>query len=221
MNHPYLNPHLRNNDKHAYFSHKIGVSGAAKVDFLNESVKETAKQLGKEIARHGAVLINGATTGFPYYVAAGAKENRGICLGMSPAENEAEHVGVYGLPLDYMDVITYTGFGYAGRDLLFTRSCDALILGPGRVGTIHEFTIAFEDKKPIGILQSPEWESDKLLKTIIDQSHRQGESGPIIFESDPSVLVQKLIVLIDESRKKRYTYKNGDGVGGEKGTLIM
>ena len=146
MSHPYLNPHLGNNDKHAYFAHKIGVSGAASVDFLDESVKNTARQLGREIARYHAVMINGATTGFPYYVAAGAKEKRGVCIGMSPAESEEEHVKVYNLPLDYMDVITYTGFAYAGRDLLFTRSCDAIILGPGRVGTIHEFLIAFEDK---------------------------------------------------------------------------
>lgn len=220
MNHPYLHPHLRNNDKHAYFAHKIGVSGAAHVDFLNDSVKETARALGREIARHGAVLINGATTGFPYHVAAGAKEKKGLCMGMSPAESEEEHVRVYGLPLDYMDVITYTGFGYAGRDLLFTRSCDAIILGPGRIGTIHEFTIAFEDKKPIGILQSSAWETDALLKTIIEQSHRQGESGPIFFESDPSVLVAKLIEAIDDKRRKRYVYKNDDGIGGRCEVLL-
>ncbi len=215
MNHPYLHPHLRNNDKHAYFAHKIGVSGAAQLDFLNNNVKETAKELGREIARHGAVMINGATTGFPYYVAAGAKERKGICMGLSPAESEEEHVNVYRLPLDYMDVITYTGFGYAGRDLLFTRSCDAIVLGPGRVGTIHEFTIAFEDKKPIGILQSPDWQTDEILKTIIEKSHRQAESGPIFFESDPSILIDKLIAAIDDKRRKRYVYKNDDGIGGK------
>lgn len=215
MSHPYLHHHLRNNEKHAYFAHKIGVSGAASVDFLNESVKETAKALGREIARNHAVLINGATSGFPYFVAAGAKEKKGICLGMSPAESEEEHVSVYNLPLDYMDVITYTGFGYSGRDLLFTRSCDAIVFGPGRIGTIHEFTIAFEDKKPIGILQSPDWETDTLFKTIIEQSHRRGESGPIFFESDPAVLIEKLIAAIDDKRRKRYVYKNDDGVGGK------
>ncbi len=215
MSHPYLHPHLRNNDKHAYFAHKIGVSGSAQVDFLKDSVKETAKELGRSIARHNAVLINGATTGFPYYVAAGAKERKGICMGMSPAESEEEHVNVYRLPLDYMDVITYTGFGYAGRDLLFTRSCDAIVLGPGRVGTIHEFTIAFEDKKPIGILQSADWETDEIFKTIIEKSHRKGESGPIFFESDPDLLIEKLIAAIDDTRRKRYVYKNDDGVGGK------
>ena len=34
-----------------------------------------------------------------------------------------------------------------------TRTSDAIFLGCGRIGTIHEFTIAFEDNKPIGILE--------------------------------------------------------------------
>jgi uncharacterized protein (TIGR00725 family) len=221
MAHPYAHPHLRNRDKHSYFSHKIGVSGAAQLDFFNESVKELSKELGREIAKHGAILMNGATTGFPYYAAMGAKEKKGICVGMSPAESEEEHLNTYRLSLDYMDFITYTGFGYAGRDLLFTRSCDAMVIGPGRVGTIHEFTIAFEDHKPIGILVGREWDTDSLLKTIIEKSHRKNEAPPIFFESDPAVLVKKLIKAIDENRAKKYVYRNGDGFGGTKGEVIL
>ncbi len=221
MNHPYAHPHLRNKDKHSYYAHKIGVSGAAQLDFFSADVKDLGKRLGNEIAKQGAILMNGATTGFPYYAAMGAKEHKGICVGLSPAESEEEHLNVYHLSLDYMDFITYTGFGYAGRDLLFTRSCDAMIIGPGRVGTIHEFTIAFEDKKPIGILESPDWETDGLIKTIIDKSHRKDEAGPIFFESDPAVLVQKLIKAIDDSRVKRYVYKNDDRIGGTKGNVIL
>ena len=66
-----------------------------------------------------------------------------------------EHIETWRLPVDYMDLIIYTGFGFPGRDLLFVRSCDAILIGCGRIGTIHEFTIAFEDKKPIGVLQGP------------------------------------------------------------------
>ena len=55
--------------------------------------------------------------------------------------------------MEYLDIIIYTGAGYSGRDLLMTRTSDAIFLGCGRIGTIHEFTIAFEDNKPIGILE--------------------------------------------------------------------
>ena len=59
-------------------------------------------------------------------------------------------------------MIIYTGFNYSGRNLLLVRSSDAVIFGCGRMGTLNEFTITFEDKKPIGILQG-EWETDDFI----------------------------------------------------------
>ena len=70
-----------------------------------------------------------------------------MSIGVSPAASEREHSEVFKLPIDYMDLIIYTGFGYSGRDLLLTRTADAVICGCGRIGTIHEFTIAFEDEE--------------------------------------------------------------------------
>ena len=127
------------------------------------------KELGREIARAGgSAYDSGATTGFPLWVAMGFKEIGGISVGISPAASEKEHVEVYKLPLDYMDLIMYTGFGYAGRDILMTRCADAVICGCGRIGTIHEFTIAFEDGKPIGIYEGP-WETGTELKEILQK----------------------------------------------------
>ena len=62
---------------------KIGVMGsAAKV---NDSVlKEKAREVGREIARHNCILVNGATTGMPNEAAIGAKEEDGFVLGISP-----------------------------------------------------------------------------------------------------------------------------------------
>ena len=111
-----------------------------------------AKELGREVIKQDGIIFTGATTGFPLWAAMGAKEAGGISLGLSPASTEAEHVNVYRLPTKYLDLIIYTGFGYSGRNLLLTRSSDAVIVGPGRIGTINEFTIAYEDSKPIGIL---------------------------------------------------------------------
>jgi len=104
------------------------------------------------------------------------------------------------LPVDYQDLIIYTGFGYSGRNLLLTRAADAVIVGCGRMGTINEFTIAFEDKKPIGILEG-DWETDELVKTMIEKSHRAEEiKGKIIFSRDPKELVSKLIELIKKEK---------------------
>ncbi|MEI6494932.1 MAG: hypothetical protein WCO03_02610, partial [bacterium] len=127
---------------------KICVSGSADTAHLPPETLDIAKVLGEEIAGQGAVLTTGATTGFPLWVAKAMKEAGGFSLGLSPAETEREHVDYYKLPLEYMDFIIYTGQGYAGRDILLTRTSDAIVVGPGRIGTFHEFTVAFEDHKP-------------------------------------------------------------------------
>ena len=85
----------------------------------------------------------------------------------------------------------------AGRDLLLTRSADAIIIGCGRVGTIHEFTVAYEDSKPIGVLEGG-WTTDDTIKEIIARSNRTRDK--IIFESDPKVLVEKLIALVKKDK---------------------
>ena len=52
----------------------ISVSGAAEVAHCGPDVISKAKELGREIARQGAQIITGATSGFPMYSAEGAKE---------------------------------------------------------------------------------------------------------------------------------------------------
>ncbi len=182
--------------KKAYLTPKIGVSASADGSFLSQDACEVGKQLGKEIVEQGGIIVTGASTGFPYWSSMGAKQAGGLSIGFSPAVSPKEHTDVYRLPLDYMDLISFTGFGYPGRDIIFTRSCDGIIIGPGRIGTIHEFTIAFEDEKPMGILESDCWETDEVLKLILEKSHRKNKY--IVFDNDPRRLVTKVMNLVRE-----------------------
>jgi hypothetical protein len=188
-------------DKHGHNQIKICVSGAAETGHCGVGALDKAKELGREIARQGAILVTGATTGFPFWAAMGAKEEGGISIGVSPAASEKEHVEVYKLPLDYMDLIIYTGFGYPGRDLLITRSSDAVICGCGRIGTIHEFTVAFEDGKPIGIFEGS-WEMGAELEEIIAKGHRV--NAKVAHGPDPKKLVAEVIALV---KKDKVEYK--------------
>lgn len=182
-------------EKHEHLKIKFAVSGAADTTGQGEEALHAARELGREIVRHGAILITGATTGFPLWSAIGAKEEKGISVGISPATSEKEHVSMYKLPLDYMDFIIYTGAGYPGRDLLLTRTSDAIFVGCGRIGTFHEFTIAFEDKKPIGVLEGP-WGTDELIREMIKESGRAGDNPYIVFDSDPKRLVEKVLDIV-------------------------
>lgn len=190
---------IGNGEKHNHLKLKIGVCGAAETTTCGLHAFEQSKELGREVIRQGGILLTGATTGFPLWSAMGAKEEKGISIGLSPAANENEHVKTYRLPLDYMDLIIYTGFGFPGRDLLFTRSCDAVIIGCGRIGTIHEFTIAFEDGKPIGVLEG-EWTMADTIKKIIERAERPNDL--IIFDSDPKNLVKRVIEMAAKVKKE-------------------
>lgn len=176
---------------------KICVSGAAETDHCAKGALEKSEEVGKEIALNDCVLVTGATTGIPYWAAKGAKLAGGVSLGLSPAVNEREHVEVYKLPLDYFDMIVYTGFNYSGRNLLLTRSSDAIIVACGRMGTLNEFTIAFEDDKPIGVLEGTGGMADEL-RNIIEKAHRG--SGKVVFSNDPKELVKKVVALVKEQK---------------------
>ncbi len=187
--------------KHGHQQIKICVSGAAETGHCGIDALDKAKELGREIARQGAVLVTGATTGFPLWAAMGAKEVGGFSIGFSPASSEKEHVEVYKLPLDYMDLIVYTGFGYPGRDLLLTRAADAVICGCGRVGTIHEFVVAFEDGKAIGIYEG-DWQMDEQLKDIVAKGHRPNDK--IVSGEDPKKLVSDVISVVRKNKVPEY-----------------
>ncbi len=172
---------------------KIAISGAAETEFMEMNAMEEVNTLGKLIAEAGMVTVTGATTGAPYWAAKAAKEAGGIVIGISPAATKREHVKTYGLPVDYHDLILYTGFGYSGRNLLFTRAADAVITVCGRIGTLNEFTDAFEDGKPQGVLLGTGGTTDDIEK-ILQDAHRG--TGLVAFDKDPKALFEKVVAMM-------------------------
>lgn len=179
----------------------ISVSGAAEVAHCGPDALNIAKEVGREIAKQGCVLSTGATSGFPHSSAQGYKEAKGMfSLGLSPAANEKEHTDLYLLPLDSCDIVIFTGFGFPVRDIMLVKSSDAMILGCGRIGTIHEFTVAFESNIPVGILEGP-WATDKVIRDILRNSNRTNPN--VIFESDPKKMVEKLKEMVKTNTNRK------------------
>lgn len=174
-------------------SYKIAVSGAAQLTVCSQNAPKLAEEVGKEIVRQGCILVTGATTGIPYCAAKGARKAKGISIGFSPAATEKAHIKSYKLPIDAFDVMVYTGFDYAGRNLLMTRAADGVIVICGRMGTLNEFTIAFEDQKPIGVLEGSGGTADKIRD--LTKGPFRGEKR-IVYGKKPKELVAKLIQLI-------------------------
>lgn len=194
----------------SYLKYKICVSGAARTNCCKEGAMEKTKELGRQIVKQGGVVLTGATTGVPYWAAIGAKEAEGISIGFSPAASEISHIKTYHLPIDYFDLIVYTGFEYSGRNLMLTRASDAVIIVCGRLGTLNEFTIAFEDEKPIGILTGTGGMADEI-KEIVTKGNRG--PGKIVYDDDPKKLVEKLIEIIKKEKQIDVGFSLGEGRG--------
>ncbi len=179
--------------------YKICISGAAETGHCFPDATEKAEEVGRIIAKRGMVLVTGATIGIPYWAAKGAKQAGGIVIGFSPAASQAAHIKTYHLPVDYHDLIVYTGFDYSGRNLILTRASDAMITICGRMGTLNEFTIAFEDHKPQGVLIGTGGLAD-MVDDIIKKAHRG--QGNVVFEKNPERLVDKLVEIIKEEERR-------------------
>ena len=176
--------------------YQICVSGAAKGQSVKDG-KELAFKAGQEIAKAGHVLMSGATSGLPDYAAHGAKAEGGQSIGLSPAATKVAHVKKYRLPVGCYDSILFTGLHYVGRDSLLVASSDAIVSIGGRIGTLHEFTIAMEMGKPIGFLMGAGGISSEI-KDIMKAAGKQGDDPDVLFDDDPKKLVDRLTKRLNE-----------------------
>jgi predicted Rossmann-fold nucleotide-binding protein len=178
---------------------KLTVYGARHTDqHKSFDALEKAQLLGEKIAQHHCIATIPASTGFPFWVAKGVQSASGTVVSFSPAANEEEHIDVYDLPTKYTDITIYSGFGYAGSDLLLARSSDAIIFGYGGVETIHEFWVAFQEDKPIGILKG-DWDTDEVLYSIL-KDNEEFDHSRVVFDEDPNRLIEQLIKMVKDRK---------------------
>ena len=117
-------------------------------------------------------------------------------LGVSPAFSKHEHVNDYQSPHEFYDIILYTGMGFMERDVVNIRSSDGLIFLGGGIGTLNEFTIAYEEGKPIAVLLNSGGISNHITD-ILSWCNREIREN-MVFSDDPEELVNRLIYLIHE-----------------------
>jgi len=163
---------------------KIGVMGSAE---QLPALGEMAAALGKAVAARDLILLTGATTGLIYETGRAARDAHAMHIGISPAHNERENVEKYDLPLDACDAIIYTGFGLKGRNVVLVRSCDIVIFIAGSIGSLNEFTIAYDEGKIIGCLKGSGGTADEIERVV--RSLNKPTSSKLFFESDPVKLL--------------------------------
>jgi uncharacterized protein (TIGR00725 family) len=100
-----------------------------------------ARDVGREVARTGAVLLCGGLGGVMAAAAQGAQEAGGVSLGILPGGDRSR-------ANPYLTYSIATNLGHA-RNVLMAHSADALIAVDGSYGTISEAAIALKLGKPV------------------------------------------------------------------------
>jgi len=102
---------------------------------------EIAEEVGREIARHGAVLICGGLGGVMEASCRGAHGEGGLTVGILPGDNPTTANPFVSIPI-------VTGIGYA-RNPIVVKSSRAVIAVGGSYGTLTEIAYAIQHGIPV------------------------------------------------------------------------
>lgn len=100
-----------------------------------------AHDVGRELARHGAVVVCGGLGGVMEAACEGAKAEGGTTVGILPGIDRDD-------ANPFVDVAVPTGMG-EGRNVLVVRAADAVIAIDGEFGTLTEIAFALRLGKPV------------------------------------------------------------------------
>jgi uncharacterized protein (TIGR00725 family) len=107
---------------------------------LSSVALEVAEQVGRGIAQRGGVLVCGGRGGVMQAACKGAKEMKGVTVGLLPDSKDEANEFV-GIPLS-------TGLGMR-RNFLVVSAADAVIAIGGRWGTLSEISFAMIFQIPV------------------------------------------------------------------------
>jgi hypothetical protein len=105
---------------------------------------DTALEVGRLVARSGAVVVCGGLGGVMEAAARGAREEGGLVVGILPGNSPAD-------ANPWVDIPIATGLGYT-RNALVAMNADAIIAVDGEYGTLSEIAHGLiHGKKVVGL----------------------------------------------------------------------
>lgn len=117
----------------------------------SERELERAEEVGRLLAREGAVLVCGGLGGVMHAAARGCEAEGGLSIGIVPNDDRDP-------ASPHLTVCIATGMGEA-RNAIVVRSVDAVIAVGGEFGTLSEIALALKMNKPVIGLDT--WELSK------------------------------------------------------------
>ena len=102
---------------------------------------QLAEEVGRELARQGAILVCGGLGGVMEAACRGASSEGGITIGILPGDSRQA-------ANRYVQIPIVTGLGYA-RNLAVVKSAQAVIAINGSYGTLSEISHALQSGIPV------------------------------------------------------------------------
>jgi uncharacterized protein (TIGR00725 family) len=115
----------------------IAVIGGSEI---SPQTARLAEEVGREIARQGAVLVCGGLGGVMEAACKGAGEAGGLTIGILPGERREAN--------PYVRIPIVSGMGYA-RNVAVVKSAQAVIAIDGSYGTLTEIGYALQSGIPV------------------------------------------------------------------------
>ena len=130
-------------------------------DSLTDYALQVAEEVGRLVAKKGAVLACGGHGGVMKAACKGAKEENGITLGIMPYTKDEAN--------EYIDIAIPTTIGNI-RNFLVANAGDAVIAIGGRWGTLNEISYAMISGKPLILVKGTGGCVDKIIDTKLMQN---------------------------------------------------
>lgn len=153
----------------------VGIISSAVIQ-TDKQLVNRARELGEMLGLAGFNVSTGASIGYPEIIGIAARKKSARVTGYSPAANSYLHqLTEDNSSIKHFDKIYYCETGFTARSLDFLQSVDAVIMLAGRIGTLSEFTIAFEERIPIFVYKGFGGISDHI-ETILKLSEKSGRT---------------------------------------------
>ncbi len=155
-------------------------------DTCDERAWRLAYEVGREVARRGAVLVTGGLGGVMEAASKGAFETGGLTVSIIPQKDVRE-------ANPYSTVVVATGISHL-RNFINVYSADGVIVVGGGAGTLTEVAAAYIEGKPVVALRGSGGVADEYAGRYLDQR----KTVLIHAAETPSEAVELVLRLIAE-----------------------
>jgi orotate phosphoribosyltransferase len=167
-----------------------------------EHLEGEIRQLLTRFHQDGITVLVGTGGGISSLCITQAKK-LGIPIGgISPCSNAEEHLELFSEDPNLYEPIIFTGFGFKGRNVILVRSANAVVAIEGSMGTLNELTIAWDEGKIIGIVESAKNTAASKFPELADTLKKKNIHARLVSCDSAKKVAHEVISALKQSSPK-------------------